>query len=152
MRLFCVQPYDYRATPTGVLLQEIQAHLLRQHTATTTATTHCNNTLQQHTASTLCNDTLQHTATTHCNTRQHTATLGHTLHQHAATRCCNILQYSHTITKQISGRWVFLFTTYRPLRSPLPATIFTPWVHIYTYIHVYIYTYIHGCVCTYAYL
>jgi len=31
--------------------------------------THCNNTLQQHTA-THCNNTLQHTATTHCNTLQ----------------------------------------------------------------------------------
>jgi len=80
-----------------------------------TATTHCNNTLQQHTAP-HCNEpsilplaqpprqvekqdkrcnTLQHAAT-HCNTLQHTHS--NTL-QHAATHC-NTLQHTHSNTLQ----------------------------------------------------
>jgi len=58
--------------------------------------THCNNTLQQHSATTLCNKTLQQrNATTHCiNTlQQHTATT-----QHSETTHCNNTPQQHIAT------------------------------------------------------
>jgi len=50
--------------------QDPQEHSDLSQRVQDTATTHCNNTLQQHTAITHCNNTLQQHTATHCNALQ----------------------------------------------------------------------------------
>ena len=68
-------------------------------TPSCTATSNCNNTLQQHTATTHCNIKLQqHTTTAHCN---------NTLQQHTTTTHYNSTLQQHTTTAHYNTRFVY---------------------------------------------
>jgi len=91
LETYCNNTLQHTATHCN--LNSTPQHVMTTHVSTTPTHVrrlpHCNNTLQQHTATSHCNNTLQqHTATSHCNNTQqnHTAT----------THCIITLQHSAT--------------------------------------------------------
>jgi len=100
------------------------------------ATTHCN-TLQQHTA-THCINTLQHSATTHCNTA---TTHCNTLQQHTATHCNNTL-CNNALQHKLHKKSLLPLASYLRAEFLFCRSLFT---HVCLYYRFLLFVSFHAC-------